>query len=130
MIRKLLTFSLITAGIFCIVSCQKALNTDNLPASVTGTKILHTKAGSSPESIIVKFSEVPSNEELEAFSIEDIISFEKVFTSVPGKEELEKEFGLDRWYIAQLKDGADVEAAAKKLAGVTEINVVEYDIRM
>lgn len=130
MIRKSHIFSLITAGAFCIISCQKALNTDNMPASLTDAKILHTKAGASPESIIVKFSEVPSNEELKAFSIEDVISFEKVFTSVPGKEALEKEFGLDRWYMAELKDDADIEATAEKLAGIAEISVVEYDIRM
>ena len=57
-------------------------------------------------------------------------SFEKVFPSVPGKEELEKRFGLDKWYSVTIEEGRDIEAVALELASDKRISTVEYDIYM
>ncbi len=53
-------------------------------------------------------------------------SLEKLFPSVPGKEEMEKRFGLDRWYLMRLDEGTDLEAAALSVAALPEVKLVEY----
>ena len=51
----------------------------------------------------------------------------KVFTSTPGKEELEERFGLNRWYEISLPDGTDPERVAKDLSREESVQLIQYD---
>lgn len=93
-------------------------------------KILHTKTDASEDGLLVKFASVPSKSKLAEMAVGNIVSFEKLFPSTPEKEDLEKEFGLDRWFIANLSENADIDATARTLASKKDISVVEFDIRM
>lgn len=94
------------------------------------SKILHTKAGASTETLLVKFASAPTDAMLDGMVSEKVASFERLFPSVPGKEALEAEFGMDRWYIAHLSENADVESAAYSLAESRSIAAVEFDLQM
>lgn len=111
-------------------ACQQTLNDPGLDVVMPQSKILNTKAGASPEGLLVKFSSVPTEATLASLTDGKVTSFERLFPSVPGKEELEKQFGLDRWYVANLSDEADIESSAIELARSRSILAVEYDIHM
>ena len=51
----------------------------------------------------------------------------KVFSSTPGKEELEKRFGLDRWYEVSLPEGTDPVVVARSLAQEESVQHIQYD---
>lgn len=93
-------------------------------------KILHTKAGASSDGLLVKFAAVPTDGQLAELAVGQITDFEPLFPSTPGKEELEKKFELDRWYVANIAEGIDIDGVARKLAESNKVSLVEYDIRM
>ena len=93
-------------------------------------KILHTRAGASSDGLLVKFATVPTDEQLAELATGKIAGFEPLFPSTPGKEELEKQFGLDRWYVANVAEDADIDVAARTLAESNKVSLVEYDIKM
>ena len=51
---------------------------------------------------------------------------ERLFTPIPGKENEEKKYGLDRWYMVRF-EGTGVEKAAQILANEKAVSSVEYD---
>jgi len=99
--------------------------TDNTVYPVA--KILNTPEFSDTKTIIMKLDEAPSDDLLAELASEGVISVEKVFTSVPGKEEMEREFNLDKWYIAELADGSELEQTAKMLCSINSIKAVQYN---
>ena len=111
-------------------ACQQTLEEQSLAGPVPESKILHTKSGASADDLLVKFTSVPTETELSALAGGYVASFEKLFPSTPGKEALEAEFGLDKWYIANLAKDADIDAAAIQLASNRKVSVVEYDLNM
>lgn len=58
--------------------------------------------------------------------IPGVLSCEKLFPSVPGKEEMERRFGLDKWYLLTLSDGSDVKGVAMSVAKMSSTAAVEY----
>lgn len=129
MIKKLSFLGLMVAGL-ALGSCQETLNEESLNAIDARSKIVHTRSGASATSLLVKFSSEPSEAQIQMLAETGVKSFEKVFPSVPGKEELEKRFGLDRWYSVTIEEGHDIEAVALELASDKRISTVEYDIYM
>lgn len=129
MIKKLSFLGLMVAGL-ALGSCQETLNEESLNAIDARSKIVHTRSGASATSLLVKFSSEPSEAQIQMLAETGVKSFEKVFPSVPGKEELEKRFGLDRWYSVTIEEGRDIEAVALELASDKRISTVEYDIYM
>ena len=117
-----------------LVSCQNIWDETSLGMfesdDVVQSKILHTKSGAAEDVLLVKFDAVPTSEFLQQLISDKVVSFEKLFNSVPGKEEMEKRFGLDRWYVVNLAGHADVDQEARTLAQNTKVSLVEYDIRM
>ena len=77
--------------------------------------------------LLVKFHSVPSENVLADITSERGVTIEKLFTSTPGREELETRFGLDRWYVISGCDKAGVDAVAKAVASVDEIALVQYN---
>ncbi|MBQ2112362.1 MAG: S8 family serine peptidase [Bacteroidales bacterium] len=129
MIKKLSFLGLMVAGL-ALGSCQETLNEESLNAIDARSKIVHTRSGASATSLLVKFSSEPSEAQIQMLAGTGVKSFEKVFPSVPGKEELEKRFGLDKWYSVTIEEGRDIEAVALELASDKRISTVEYDIYM
>ena len=113
-----------------VCACQQDLNEAKLEVPDFGNKILHTKAGAATEDLLVKFAAVPDEAVFNEFKAKGVTEFERLFPSTPGKEEIEKEFGMDRWFIAHLEDDSDIDAMAKTLASSGKISLVEYDIQM
>lgn len=77
--------------------------------------------------LLVKFVGLPSDELLGRISSDSGLTFGKLFKSTPGKEELEAQFGLDRWYIAELSEGAELDRTALELAGFEQVSLVQYN---
>lgn len=94
------------------------------------SKIINTKAGSAPGELLVKFESVPTEDQIATILATDIEGLEKLFPSVPGKEELEKECGLDRWYVVKLGEMSDIDAVAHSLASEKFVTAVEFDAYM
>lgn len=91
------------------------------------SKIINTKSGSAADKLLVKFDSVPTADQLSAVLATGIDAVERLFPSVPGKEKLEKECGLDRWYVLSLGDVADIDALAHTVAAKSFVTAVEYD---
>ena len=53
-----------------------------------------------------------------------------VFTSTPGKEDLERKFNLDKWFEASLEEGADPRAVAGAVSVVPEIKRIQLNYIM
>jgi serine protease len=108
------------------VSCER--DSLSIKDSVSGeacAKILNTRSGETPKNcLLVKFEQVPQSFE----ELPGIISIQRVFAPVKGKEELEKKFGLDRWYICELDNNSDQEEIARKIATISTVNAVEYEM--
>lgn len=119
----LLYFSILSS---CIQKNEDIFASELL-SSVPETKVLKMSEVYDDRTLLVKFVGLPSEELLHRISSDSGIAFEKLFRSTPGKEELEAQFGLDRWYIAELSEGAELDRTALELAGLTEISVVQYN---
>ena len=120
----------------CLSACTASLNESMLTAESVGPetksseKIIHEPLKVSPSSLIVKLEEAPDATTLEMLSACGVVRIERLFPSVPGKEELEAEFEMDRWYEAFLVEDADVKAVAEALAAEEPVSTVEYDLIM
>ena len=91
------------------------------------TKVVRLGSEVSDSTFLVKLSEVPSAEALSALEESSGVSLVKVFPSTPGKEALEAEFGLDRWYEATLVEGGRLDASVRKMAARNDVLLVEYE---
>ena len=111
-----------------VASCsEKADEALTLPSVPDVGKIVNTRAtGEQCREILVKFNQVPDAETIDAFCRDGVLSMEKVFTSMPGKEDLEKRFGLDRWYSVVTSNDVDQKTVAEKFAGIATVSAVEY----
>lgn len=113
-----------------VASCsEKADEALTLPSVPDVGKIVNTRAtGEQCREILVKFNQVPDAETIDAFCRDGVLSMEKVFTSMPGKEDLEKRFGLDRWYSVVTSNDVDQKTVAEKFAGIATVSAVEYGV--
>ena len=91
-------------------------------------KIINSSELATTNSILVKFNNVPTEQDLEILTAEGICDVKPLFNSVPGKEELEAAYGLNRWYQVSLTAGSDIDAAADYLATFDEVKKVEFDV--
>ena len=80
-----------------------------------------------PDAVMVKFVSAPDEAQLQKLETEYDVTLEKVFDSTPGKEELERRFGLDRWYEASFSEADDVDTKALKLSRDKFVEIVEYE---
>ena len=78
------------------------------------------------DGVLVKFSAPLDDATLQALGQEKGVTLQRVFPSYPGKEALEKEFGLDRWYEAVLSDESQVHTKALEFSKVKSVEMVEY----
>ena len=80
-----------------------------------------------PNAVMVKMSTPLDATQLQALEKEQGVTLQKVFTSTPGKEELERQFGLDRWYEALIPETKSADDAVRQLAALPGVELVEYE---
>ena len=113
-----------------IVSCAERNDEALLLPSVPDVgKLVNTRAaGEAVPEILVKFGTVPDSAAIASVCGDGVKCIERVFHSTPGKEELEKRFGMDRWYSVKMTDGSDPEIVAQRFAGIASVSAVEYGV--
>ena len=112
------------------LSCNEALREDQLLSDDLRTaKTKTVKLGDEFDkgSFLVKFASVPDDAMIGSLMVEGVESVERLFTSTPGKEELEARFGLDRWYEVKVAEGARVDDMIRQSALIESVSVVEYN---
>ncbi len=78
-------------------------------------------------SFFVKFAAVPSEEELLSLRTDGVSDVQPLFVSFPGKEDLEAQFGLDRWYEVVLDDAGALESLVRASALRKDVALVQYN---
>lgn len=121
------------SAVLALSSCTAELAPDGHVegASVRNmSKIVNTRSSdASNDKFFIKFDNVPGDAVLDSLCSFGAVSVEPVFNSVPGKEELEKKFGLDRWYAVTAHDQADLEALVTRFSAVSCVQALEYNVQ-
>ena len=122
--------TLISIAVLSAASCSEKADEALIQPSVPDVgKIVNTRAaGEQCREILIKFNQIPDAETIDALCHDGVLGIEKVFTSMPGKEDLEKQFGLDRWYSVMMADDADQQSAVEIFASIASVSVVEYGV--
>ena len=50
-----------------------------------------------------------------------------LFSSTPGKEDLERQYGLDRWYVGTVPEGNHIDDLVQRASVLKPVALVEYD---
>ena len=148
--RKLLIF----ASFLLLAGCTTDPDMDNnvgggTSAQTPSAKIVNTSADAAAETLLVYFNDraVESIESTAAAtrtaatrsgvaSVDDvlsrleIVSLERLFTYDARSEEQTRAAGLHKWYILTFGQGADLEKAARELAGVAEVSRIQFDTKL
>lgn len=125
--RNLLALAVSTLALTaCTDTVEMPVEANVLPTT-RSEKLCGTAESANPSSLLLKFSESPSDALRESLALAGVGSLERLFPSMPGKEELEHKHGLDRWYEAHLTEDTDLSAAADLLTSYAEIQVVEFN---
>lgn len=90
-------------------------------------KIINTVRNSEPGSILVKTRSVLSEKDIDRMIEGGVVSVKPLFTSTPGREELEKRFGLDRWYEVEVEEDKDIEDVAMTLTCFDNVSKIQYN---
>lgn len=111
-----------------VLSCQQPESDVPQPeAADPETKVVQLGDVYDPSSFLVKFKAVPTADDLAACYGDGVLSVEPYFVSVKGKEALERQFGLDRWYEVKLEEGVNLDRSIRSLAALDQVLVAEYN---
>lgn len=91
------------------------------------TKIINSETSYDEGTILFKLEEDVDAEIISSLSGKGFSDINRLFRSTPGKEELERQFGLYRWYIAELEEGTDAAQAARTLASMSQVSLVQHN---
>lgn len=97
------------------------------PVSEPATKVVQLSDEYESSSFLVKFRTVPTEQELAGLQLEGVASIEKLLPSFAGKEDLERQFGLDRWYEVKLEEGANLHRSIRAMAALEQVSLAEYN---
>ena len=131
-ISKIILFSALS----WLVACTAAIDENSLlssaqdPVTKAQEKIINSPVDVLPSSLLVKLDDSTSPDFASVLASAGVSRIERLFPSVPGKEELEARFGMDKWYEVFLEEDADLETVAKALSLEDRVSTVEYNIRM
>ena len=113
------------AALLCAVSCVREAAFTNMVEASAEEKIISMSDDFSRSSILVKFNSVPGTDELKTILNEGgVAGIEPLFSRTPGREELEKRFGLDRWYKVSVAEDANIEKHSQESEGWLECKYV------
>ncbi len=124
-------------AILPIIGCSEMIdvseieNTQEIPIADGIGKIINTRSATDCDNeILVKLNTTaPEDGFLDRLRVDGVISIEKVFDSCPGKEELERRFGLDLWYALKTTTDYDPKKIAEVLALDTDVSAIEYGVK-
>ncbi len=96
------------------------------------SKVVNTKAVSDGlirgDVLLVKVLDDNAVNDIMQSYPEDIVSIDRLFPSVAGKEELESRFGMDRWYELTLHvHTRTIDEVAEAIGGLPDVVSVQYD---
>lgn len=114
------------AAVLTLAGCNSDDGSPSAPADVA-SKYTNSPSGAIQGSLLIKLSEGSSIGQIESVLEEIDATAGKIFTSVPGKEEAEAKFGLDRWYHVTFDESVPVTEAAGTLAASNAVMAVEFD---
>ena len=129
-IENLSIIALIAGLVSCTAVMEEGEAAFGEPETRASEKIINKPVDVLPSSLLVKLDGAPSQEFVSLLSSRGVSRIERLFPSVPGKEELEAEFEMDKWYEAFLDEDADLESVAKALSIEDRVLTVEYNLRM
>ena len=118
---------LFSVPLFSCINTDEASFEGDLKFSDPMTKVVKLSDEYDAGSFLVKFDKVPSEAFLAEISAAKGMTLEKLFTSTPGKEELEARFGLDRWYYAEVAEDGAMELMMTDMASLSEVTLVQYN---
>ena len=123
---KLKSILILSILLLPLAACVKGTEKmeDNLESS---SKILQLSQNVQDGTFLVKFEQVLEADKQSDFEKEHGVKLNRVFPSTPGNEELEKQFGLDRWYEATLDEDAALRSTVIQVAAVPQVQMVEYN---
>lgn len=114
---------------FLEASCAKVNDGVSAGNAEDALKIINTKSpGSTGHNLLVKFSSLPSEAEVADMMESGVVALTPVFHSNPSRKDLEKKFGLDRWYEVSYQSGTDMDEGVKLLAASESVQTVQYSI--
>lgn len=114
---------------FMSASCAKVNDGVSAGNAEDALKIINTKSpGSTGNNLLVKFSSLPSEAEVAEMMESGVVALTPVFHSNPSRKDLEKKFGLDRWYEVSYQNGTDMDEGVKLLAASESVQTVQYSI--
>lgn len=125
----------VLAAMTAALSCSEEVGVNESALAETletkaADKIINLVQDACPGSILFKIDESADESFFAELSSKGIVNIKKVFNSVPGKEELEAQFGLDKWYEAELAEGTELRKIANTLAQFDAVSLVEYNSLM
>lgn len=110
-------------------SCAKVNDGVSAGNAEDALKIINTKSpGSTGHNLLVKFSSLPSETEVADMMESGVVALTPVFHSNPSRKDLEKKFGLDRWYEVSYQSGTAMDEGVKLLAASESVQTVQYSI--
>lgn len=114
---------------FLAASCAKVNDGVSAGNAEDALKIINTKfPGSTGHNLLVKFSSLPSEAEVADMMESGVVALTPVFHSNPSRKDLEKKFGLDRWYEVSYQNGTAMDEGVKLLAASESVQTVQYSI--
>lgn len=120
-----LCLSLIT-----LASCERYSVDQGQAVPVPGdfaTKVFCPGDKYDTSSALIKFKSAPDQASLDALLSMGVESISPIFPSTPGKEALEAEFGLDRWYEVVLDGSVKLDAFIAEAASLETTALVQYN---
>lgn len=131
--NKLFKLAAVLSAVILTLSCAKIVEEASLAGSAgnaASAKIINNPSGADAASLLF-CAEGVSTETLDSLCREcGAQSYEPLFQSVPGNEELERKFGMHNWYKLSFASATDIQAKAMKLASCGSVNTVEYNRKM
>ena len=109
-------------------SCTEALSESREQeiAVVPETKAINSAEDALEGSLLVFLDDEAVSHELgERFLASGVKSWRRLFPSVPGKEERERRFGLDRWWV--LETDSPVVDLASRIAGEAPVRKIQFN---
>lgn len=125
--RNLITFFAAAMVCACAVVDEKDVQMPSGAAGDPMTKVVGLSEEVDGRTFLVKF-DVPQDEaSLKETGLRNGLSFSRLFRNTPGKEALEAEFGLDRWYVAALEGDVVLADAVSRMAEMSSVSLVQYN---
>ena len=119
-------------AVFLLLSCNREEAAQPLQADAGNaevmTKVVRMTEEVDMSSFLFKFAQKPTEKQIQALYMDGVESVQPLFPSMPGKEEMEARFGMDRWYEVKMQDGApNLHQTVQKVAALADVAVVEYN---